>query len=196
MHLSSPEDPRNAATKAFEDPKYKTFVPDAAGFEAIAKGKWSPATEDASFRGGYRRYGAAKLFLIMMQHELQARLDTDPALSKICVLGIDPGPMITDMPRLAPWVIRVLVFKIIYPLVLYVKPENALVRATSRSASDVLEVAFGTGGELPKDRYYDGREPLETSKESKDVVKRELVWKETVKLASLKEGDTILTNWQ
>ncbi|KAF2503073.1 putative short-chain dehydrogenase [Lophium mytilinum] len=193
-----PKDPRNAVTKAFEKPEYKTFVSDAASFEAIAKGTWSPATEDASFRGGFRRYGASKLFVIMMQHELQARLNADAALSSICILGVDPGPMITGHQRLAPWVIRVLIFKIIYPALLYMSPNNGRVRPLSRSAGDVLEAAFGvgSGGELPKDKYFDGRAPLETSEESRDAAKRELVWKETARLAGLKEGETVLAHWQ
>ncbi|KAI0547062.1 putative short-chain dehydrogenase [Xylaria curta] len=193
-----PEDPRNVRGGAFNDPKYKTFVTDAASFHAIAKGEWSPASEDASFRGGFRRYGASKLFLIMMQHELQRRLDADPALSKICVLGLDPGTMISGLQKLAPWFIRVLLFKVIYPFVLYMNPDNGSVRPTSRSASDVLELAFRVedGVGLPKDMYFDGRTPLETSKESRDSAKRELVWVETVKLAGLKEGETILRKWE
>ncbi|KAI0868546.1 putative short-chain dehydrogenase [Hypoxylon argillaceum] len=193
-----PDDPRNVRGGAFNDPKYKTFISDATSFEAIAKGEWSPATEDATFRGGFRRYGAAKLFLIMMQHELQARLDADPALSRVCVLGLDPGTMISGLQRLAPWFIRVLLFKVIYPLVLYLNPDNGPVRPISRSASDTLELAFGAGegGELPKDKYFDGRIPLETGAESRDAAKRELVWAETVKLAGLKEGETVLSKWQ
>ncbi|KAL9109062.1 MAG: hypothetical protein Q9227_006302 [Pyrenula ochraceoflavens] len=193
-----PRDPRNARTKAFEDPRYRTIVSDTASFEAIAKGTWSPATEDASFRGGFRRYGAAKLFLIMMQHELQTRLNADAALNRICILGVDPGTMITGLQRLAPWVIRVLIFKVIYPIVMYLFPNNGPVRPPSRSADDVLEAAFGVGegGELPKDEYFDGRLPMETSEESRDVTKRKIVWKETARFASLKEGETVLSNWQ
>ncbi|KAI1345674.1 putative short-chain dehydrogenase [Xylaria sp. FL0043] len=193
-----PEDPRNVRGGAFNDPKYKSFISDAASFEAIAKGAWSPATEDASFRGGFRRYGASKLFLIMMQHELQARLDEDPALNKICILGLDPGTMISGLQRLAPWFIRVLLFKVIYPFVLYINPDNGPVRPTSRSASDTLELAFGGEEEddLPKDKYFDGRVPLETSTESKNPAKRELVWAETVKLTGLKAGETVLSKWQ
>ncbi|KAK2610239.1 hypothetical protein N8I77_003689 [Diaporthe amygdali] len=195
-------DPRNARTRAFVDPKYKTIVSDAAGFDAIAKGTWSPATEDAGFRGGFRRYAASKLFLVMMQHELQARLDADvnaAALGgRICVLGVDPGTMSSGMQRLAPWLIRVLLFQLIYPLVLYFNPDSRAVRAPRRSAGDVLEAAFGVGegGELPKDQYFDGRALVETGEESRDAVKRALVWRETVKLAGLKDGDTVLANWR
>ncbi|OTA56033.1 putative short-chain dehydrogenase [Hypoxylon sp. EC38] len=190
-------DPRNKVTKAFEDPKYKTFVSDAASFEAIAKGQWSPATEDASFRGSFRRYGASKFFLVMMQHELQTRLDADAALNKICIVGVDPGTMISGLQRSAGWFIRVFLFQVIYPIILYINP-NGPIRSTSRSAGDVLEAVFGVGegGELPKDKYFNGRVPLETSEESKDATKRQLVWKETVRLTSLKEGETVLANWQ
>jgi hypothetical protein len=92
VHLRSPKDPRAVRMKAFDDSRYKPFFSTAANFEEIAKGTWSRATEDASFRGGFRRYGAAKLFLIMMQHELQARLDTEGAPSKIRFVRVDREP--------------------------------------------------------------------------------------------------------
>lgn len=195
MQPTSPGDKRNANTGAFVEERYKTFLEDEAGFEAIAKGTWSPASEDAGFRGGYRRYGASKLFLIMMMHELQRRMDQDTTLKNICVLGIDPGTMISGMQRLAPWVIRVLIFKVIYPIVAYLNP-NGPVRPTPRSASDVLEATFGSdSADQPKDLYFNGRQPLETSAESRDGRKQKLVWTETAKLAGLKEGETILRDW-
>lgn len=172
--------------------KYKTFVNDEAGFDAIVKGTWSSAEEDPSFRSGFRRYGAAKLFLIMMVHELQRRMDQEATLKNICILGVDPGAMITGIQRLAPWVIRVLLFKVIYPIIVYINP-NGPIRPPRRSASDVLEAAFGSGsGLLPKGMYFDGTRPMETSTESRDARKRNLVWKETAKYAHLKAGDTIL----
>ncbi|KAK8112569.1 short chain dehydrogenase domain-containing protein [Apiospora sp. TS-2023a] len=203
-----PHDPRNASGRAFVDPKYQTIVTDADRFHAIAKGAWSPATEDAGFRGGYRRYGAAKLFQIMMQHELQARLDADPdpnLHSKVCVVGVDPGPMATGMQRLAPWVIRVLFFKVVFPMMAYLAPGRAFLNPTSRAAGDVLGAAGVGSGEasaeeegaaLPKDGYFQNGVPMETSEESRDGAKRALVWRETVKLTGLKEGETALVNWK
>lgn len=187
-------------TKAFTDERYKNLAPDdVAGFDAIAKGTWSSSTEDASYRSGYRRYGAAKLFLIMMMHELQQRMNQDSALKNVCVLGVDPGTMITGLQRHAPWFIRVFLFQIVYPLILYFKPDGGRIRPTGRSAADVLEAAVGAvdgAGGLPKDLYFDGREPFNTSAESRDAGKRRLVWTETVRYAGLKEGDTTLENWQ
>ncbi|KAI1804241.1 hypothetical protein F4811DRAFT_571426 [Daldinia bambusicola] len=70
---SQPHDPdgeRNAKTHAFEEEKYKASMDDEARFDTIAKGTWSSAQEDPSL-GGFRRYGASKLFIIIMIHELQ-----------------------------------------------------------------------------------------------------------------------------
>ncbi|KUJ19299.1 putative short-chain dehydrogenase [Mollisia scopiformis] len=193
-----PHDKRNERTHAFDEERYQTTVPDQATFEAIAKGTWSTAQEDPSWKSGYRRYGASKLFLVMMQHELQHRMDQDPALKNICILGVDPGTMITGLQRLAPWIIRVLIFKIVYPLILWWNP-NGPVNTTQKSAGHVLQAAFESGGvlgEFPRDLYLNGTELFETSAESKDVKARDLVWKDSVKFADLKEAETVLVNWK
>ncbi|KAI1850160.1 hypothetical protein JX266_004539 [Neoarthrinium moseri] len=196
----SPYDKRNVSTKAFIDDKYKTIIHHETSVKEIAQGNWSwgSAQEDQSFQGGTRRYGAAKLFLIMFQHELQRRLDRDPALTKICILGVDPGTMLTGLPRHAPWFIRVLIFQIIFPIIAALMP-NGPVRSTQLSASHVLGAAFDSTpdlGEYPRDRYLNGAESLETSAESRDVQKAEVVWKESVRLSQLKKDETVLVDWQ
>lgn len=141
----------------------------------------------------------------MMQHELQARLDAEPASTgelgrgNLCVVGVDPGAMSTGMQRLAPWVIRVLLFKVVFPLVAYLAPKRAFLVPTDRAAGRVLEAALGPaegGTALLKDKYFHEGVPMETSEESRDVEKRKMVWRETVKLAGLKEGDTDLRDWE
>jgi hypothetical protein len=133
------------------------FVSDAAKFEAAAKGTWSA---DTTSQGGFRRYAVSKLFLIMIQHELQERLNVDAVFNKVSVLGCDPSTIISGIVRLAPWLIRVFAFKMIYPVLLRVIPKRP-VRPTSAAADDVLEAAFGRAEEegLPKDRYFNGRKP-------------------------------------
>lgn len=173
---------------------------DEAGVEAVAKGSWSSAKEDPSFRGGFRRYGASKLCLIMMMYALQRRMDKDVTLNKVSILAVDPGTMITGLQRLGPWVIRVLIFGIIYPIIVRLFP-NGPVRTPQRSASDILDAAFASGlagadgDSSPKGLYFDGGKPLETSTEAKDTHKQELVWKETIKYTHMNEGETILSNW-
>lgn len=126
-------------------------------------------------------------------------MNNDPTLGNLAVMGVDPGTMISGMQRLAPWFIRVLLFQVIYPLVLYFQPNGETVRSPARGADDVLEAAFGDvgqGGSPPKDLYFNGRQLTETGPESKDTAKRQLVWSETVKYAGLKEGDTVLVDWK
>ncbi|KAI0110764.1 putative short-chain dehydrogenase [Nemania sp. FL0031] len=191
-----PFDKRNDSGGCFTNDRYKTIVQDEDSIEAIAKGTWSSAEEDPSWRGGFRRYGAAKLFLIMMMHELQRRLDRDPALNKVCTMGVDPGYMPTGLQRHAPWFIRVVIFKIVYPIVLWFSP-NGLVRSPSTSASQVLEAAtcMTPEGEVPKYAYYFDGQPIDTSSESKDVKKRDWVWKKSIGYAHLAQGETVLADW-
>ncbi|KAI0118251.1 putative short-chain dehydrogenase [Nemania sp. FL0031] len=188
-----PHDKRNESTGAFDEEKYKTVVQDQSVIDAIARGSWSSAEEDPSWKSGYRRYGAAKLFSIMMIHELQSRIDRDPVLNNVCILGVDPGTMTTGLQRHASWIIRVLIFQIIYPILAFIAP-NGLIRSTSKSATQVLNATFDTTV-LPKAGYYFDEKPFETSMESMDINKRGLVWKESVKYARLKGDETILSDW-
>lgn len=134
----------------------------------------------------------------MMIHELQQRLNEDTKLKNVCILGVDPGTMISGLQRHAPWFIRVVLFQVIYPLILYFKPNDGPVRPLWRSAADVLEAAVGAVGGAEgkaKGLYFDGREPFHTSAESRDAEKRHLVWTETVRYAGLEKGDTTLGHW-
>lgn len=134
----------------------------------------------------------------MMVHSLQQRLDRDPRLRKICVLGVDPGTMSTGLQRHAGWLIRVLLFRVIYPFVAWLRPDGP-VRTTERSARDVVRAAFDHGpglGEEPKGVYLDGAVPRETGQECRDVQKRDWVWKESVRLTGLKRDETALVDWR
>lgn len=80
-----------------------------------------------------------------------------------------------------------LLFRVVYP-------SRPLLEARRRAGA----VAGAVDGEDGRQEgsYFDGREPLETSAESMDMTKRELVWRETVRYTGLKEGDTILADWR
>lgn len=196
-HPPSPLDERNSDSKAFIEDQYKIVLPDEAAVGDIARGKWCSAQEDPSFRPAFRRYGAAKLCLVMLVPELQRRLDRDAALGRVCVLGVDPGRMSTGLARRAPWAIRVLVMRVLFPLLARLMPRGN-VRRPATSAAHVLAAAVGSGpglGESPKARYFNGREPWEMSAEARDAVKRDWVWKESVRDARLAEGETVLADY-
>lgn len=115
----------------------------------------------------------------MMIHSLQSRLNRDPRLNKRCVLGVDPGTMSPGLQRHATWMIRVLLFKVIYPFIAWLN-HTGPVRTTQRSTGDIVRAAFGHGaglGEEPKGVYLDRIIPLKTSEKARDVQKREWVRK-------------------
>lgn len=168
---------------------------------AIARGTWCSAKEAPDFRPAFRRYGAAKLFLVMMVHELQRRLGRDAALGEnVCALAVDPGRMSTGLALQAPWFVRVLVMQVLFPLPALLMPRGGNVRSPAAEAGHVLEAAGmgsgpGLGGEYPKARYFNGLEPWETSAEARDLVKRDWVRKESVRDAHLAEGETVLADF-
>lgn len=129
--------------------------------------------------------------------ELQRRLDTDPALSNICVLGVDPGSMPGNLTRRGPWYIRLLMFKLIMPLLAplmaWLNP-NGPFRTLRLGAADVIAGAF-RGSPPPKGGYFYGSRVEEMTAEAQDVKKRERLWVETVGYTGLKEGETSLEKW-
>lgn len=67
-------------------------------------------------------------------------------------------------------------------------------RSPKKSAGDVLWACFDekTLGEYPKAVFLDGSKNAEISKESKDVEKQRALWVDNLKLAGIKDGDTVL----
>jgi hypothetical protein len=86
---------------------------------------------------------------------------------------------------------------VLAPLITWFMP-NGAVRTPYKSAGDVLRCAFDTKelGEYPKALYLNGTLPLEPSKEAKDEGKTGMLWKDSIRYTGMKEGDTVLKNWQ
>ncbi|KAH8760594.1 putative short-chain dehydrogenase [Diaporthe sp. PMI_573] len=98
------QDKRNDAGGQYLGEKWQTIFHDNT--EPIARGTWSTTKEDPSFRGGFRRYGAAKLCQVMMMPELQRRIDLDPVLSNISkssggliAAAFDSNPTLGERPK-------------------------------------------------------------------------------------------------
>ncbi|KAI0837146.1 NAD(P)-binding protein [Hypoxylon sp. FL0890] len=68
-----------------------------------------------------------------------------------------------------------------------VRRHPAVFRTSNRSAGDVVAIMFGNGAEAVQ---------AEMSTEARDKGKRQMVWKDSVGYAKLKEGDTALMNWK
>ncbi|KAF2829101.1 putative short-chain dehydrogenase [Ophiobolus disseminans] len=202
--VHDPQDKGNKINKAFEEEPWKHVLADASSesVESIAKGTWAASPDDPAQDPrelyGIRRYGAAKLFQIMMIPELQRRLDSEPNLNKISVLGVDPGMMPTTITvGTLNWLVR-FIFSVVARVANVLSP-NGFLRLPRKSAGDVLAAAFETTlpiGKQPKGLYLNGNTPKEMSDEAKDTEKRITVWRASLQYAKLREGETCLTDWQ
>ncbi|KAI1324024.1 NAD(P)-binding protein [Xylariaceae sp. FL0255] len=197
-YLSNPYDDFNKGSQGgqYDDEKWKTML--SGGIEQIATGNWSPCGEGNPVHAGLRRYGAAKLCLAMMIGELQERLDRDPLLNRVAILGCDPGWMAASISRrhqmypfmriVMPWVAGFLS---------WLQP-HGMYRTPARSAKDVMAVAIDMsqtdGGNL-KGVYFKGAVRAEVSAEAQDFGKRKMGWKGSVGYAGLQHGETLLQHW-
>ncbi|KAI1084622.1 NAD(P)-binding protein [Whalleya microplaca] len=197
-------DPRNKMApfeNMYVPEEFHEIFKDPKNIESIAKGSWGASREiphdpDA----GIRRYGASKLSEIMMMRELSYRLPKDPELSGISVLSVDPGAMPSSLTRRGTWFLRVLIpilMQLLAPIMTWWSP-NGDVRTTWKSAGDVVRACFDTKdlGQYPNGVYLNGSAVADISPEAKDKEKTTLLWRESLRYAGVKEGDTILTNWR
>ncbi|KAH7380561.1 putative short-chain dehydrogenase [Phaeosphaeria sp. MPI-PUGE-AT-0046c] len=202
--VHDPQDRSNSINKAFEEEPWQRILADASkdSVESIAKGTWAASPDDPAQDPrelyGIRRYGGAKLFLIMMISELQCRLDSDANLNMISILGVDPGIMPTNITvGTLNWVVRIM-FSLLARVFNLVLP-NGLIRMPHKSAGDVLAAAFGTSSPIgmhPKSLYLSGDVPKEMSDEAKNAEKRTSVWRASVQYSKLRQGETCLIDWQ
>jgi hypothetical protein len=131
---------------------------------------------------------------------VQRRLDTDPRLSNISALSMDPGAMPgTGISRAAPLIPRLFMkfMGLILGDVNYLFPSVPF-RSPQKSANDLYRACFDEKqlGIHPKAVTLDGNKRNVTSEESRDQNKQEELWEKSVKLAGLKEGDTLLSHWK
>ncbi|KAI1849853.1 hypothetical protein JX265_013556 [Neoarthrinium moseri] len=198
----NPDDWLTGAIGTYKHPddKWRPFIT-GENIDQIAFGTWSTKADDPSTRNGLRRYGAAKFCLVTMISELQRRLDLDPLLHRITTVGVDPGSMASPagVARRTDWFARNIVHGILMPMMGYILmwlyPEsNGKMRTTSRSARDVMRGAMDVS--VAKGAYFDGTALAETAEEAKDVRKREMIWRDSVRYTQLKEGETMLQHWK
>ncbi|KAI1736454.1 NAD(P)-binding protein [Xylaria scruposa] len=197
-HIHDPYDDFNYGSMGgqYDDERWKTILGDS--IDTISKGTWSARGEGTAAHAGLRRYGASKLCLAMMIGELQQRLDQDPLLNCITILGIDPGWMATQISRRHPmaWAVSI-IMPWVAGLLSWLQP-SGMYRTPSRSAKDVVAAAFDIGwisGTDAKGTYFKGAVRTDVSAEARDIEKRKMVWKGSVKYAALQHDDTVLQHW-
>lgn len=135
---------------------------------------------------------------------MQERFDRDPVLSNLSILGVDPGGMATNLLRRGNfWFAHPIAAKVITTPLSYVWSmfeSNSLMRPVSKSAKDVLRAALDDApaplSEHPKGLYFNGDAPMLQGAEARDPAKTSALWRDSVILTDIKEGDTVLEAWR
>ncbi|KAK7514504.1 oxidoreductase [Phyllosticta citriasiana] len=150
---------------------------------------------------GMRRYGRSKLCLVMFMHALRRRLDANPDLSNIWIVGVNPGTMIHGnlLSKVPSTLLRAVGGPIVQAynqVMAHIKP-NGMWRTTSKSAADVVRAALDLGekglGENFKDSYMNGSELAKADETADDPAKQEELWDRSLAFVQLKESETVLT---
>ncbi|TVY83950.1 hypothetical protein LSUE1_G003333 [Lachnellula suecica] len=181
-YTHDPLDGNNDGLAYYKRDEFKTLFKDT---EILAKGV---EYDDDAWKAGMRRYGTSKLLMVMFLYELQRRLSSDPALSAIAVLALDPGGMAgTGIARDAPPLIRFLtgpfgVF--LQEILVWFSPDGQL-RPPRKSGADLLAACFDEEylGKSPKGVYLNGSERAESSVESRNEGKQQGLWEDSLGLA-------------
>ncbi|TVY85589.1 WW domain-containing oxidoreductase [Lachnellula suecica] len=186
-------DPRNDGVAAYNGEEYKILWRDP---EVLSKGV---VYKDDAYKAGMRRYGTSKLLLVMFMYELQRRLNSDPDLSKISVLSLDPGAMGgTGLLRDSTVYARFLSTLLYYgqPIAVRLDP-NGMFRTPKKSGHDLLLACFDDEYlmEYPKAVYLNGSVRATPSAEAGDAENQEKLWAESLKFAGIGKGDTALDSF-
>ncbi|KAJ4397734.1 hypothetical protein N0V93_001969 [Gnomoniopsis smithogilvyi] len=191
--MHDPDDPR--IMPGIYTSEYRPIFA-SGSIKPLAKGLWSTPEQDPTAASGLRRYGASKLCQVAMMIELQRRLDATPALSRVCVSGIDPGGMPSGIMRRASFlqgtVINNIVGSLLAPIMTWWSP-NGILRTPAKSAADILHILTLTGvSHNIKGAYFNGSEGATPSQEARDRKTGQMIWEESMELAGMVEGETAL----
>lgn len=106
----------------------------------------------------------------------------------------------TGLTKTSPLFIRFLTL-ILLPLMqgisVWLSP-NGFMRPPWKSAADLMLASFDEKylGQHPKAVYLDGSEKATPAAEARDEKKQKQLWEESIKIARVRDGDTVLKNWQ
>ncbi|KAL2836326.1 hypothetical protein BJY01DRAFT_252055 [Aspergillus pseudoustus] len=167
-----PNHPANDSVGMFKDKQWKILLHDTHG---LAKGTWSSARDDSSFKAGFRRYGAGKLCEIMMMRHAErtyaswiegfgGRRDSRAAGSSSSITADE-----------SKW------------------GNSDNVKVCGRCSSRIFDSK--SLGEMPKALYLNGTDVTQPSPEARDMVKQGMLWRDSITYANLQQGETTLSDW-
>ena len=169
------------------DPAQKTRLPDAIynSAEELAQ-----PTKETEKYAGRQRYATSKLCNVMWTYALHRRLERASG-KKWTVNAFDPGLMPgTGLVREAPALLRIFWYTImprtIWLLRLLVSPNIHLAKD---SGAALARLAVGDDVKGVSGKYYEGNEPVASSKDSQVVEKQEDLWHWTVRRVAKDENE-------
>ncbi|KAF4963027.1 hypothetical protein FSARC_8937 [Fusarium sarcochroum] len=140
---------------------------------------------------GFQRYGNTKLANVMFMHDLNSKLEKTPGLSGMTAITMDPAGMVdsraTSVQKLH---IRIL-FGIVSLLLPLLKHVTSSVRPSVEAGRDLAEISVGDSFK-GRSGYFVGLRRDEETAASKDVEKRDALWRACWEWAGLKKEDTVL----
>ncbi len=169
------------------DPAQKSGLPDAIynSAEELAQ----PTKETQKYEGR-QRYATSKLCNILWTYALQRRLEKTPG-KKWTVNAFDPGLMPgTGLARDASAIVQFIWHKIlprtIWLLRLLISPN---IHLPQESGASLARLAVRDDVKGVSGKYYEGRNPIPSSKDSQVVEKQEELWEWTVRRVAKDENE-------
>ena len=106
----------------------------------------------------------------------------------------------TGLVKDAPWIIMILLHYVLGSVISFItwlQPHGSY-RTPWKSAGDLLAASFDEKeyGRHPQGLYLDGSTKVQAAREAMDKQKQKALWVASLKMACLKDGDTVLEDWQ
>ncbi|KAL2060362.1 hypothetical protein VTL71DRAFT_9757 [Oculimacula yallundae] len=149
---------------------------------------------------GQRRYALSKILLEVWMYELQRRLDADPSLKNISVLGHDPGWIgSTDIVRNGSTSLQFIFSTLrIIAKFTWLFSSNPMIRTAELNGRFLLTLCFDKEkfGEYPKAKYVDGGVLYKTVPEAENEKLQGELWEKSLEFVGLKGEETVLKEWK
>ncbi|CAF9938320.1 MAG: hypothetical protein ALECFALPRED_007600 [Alectoria fallacina] len=169
------------------DPAQKSGLPDAiySSAEELAQ----PTRETEKYQGR-QRYATSKLCNVMWTYALQRRLEKAPG-KKWTVNAFNPGLMpgtglTRDYSAIVQFISNHILPRTIWLLRLLISPN---VHLPEDSGASLARLAVGDDLKGVSGKYYEGQNPIPSSKDSEVVEKQEDLWEWTVKRIAKDESE-------
>ena len=141
------------------------------------------------------------ILTVYSRFELQRRLATSRQLSNISVVSVDPGAMpntglVKDASKFIQFMLHYVLGSVV-AIITWLRP-NGDYRTPWKSAGDLLNASFNEKdyGKHLRALYLNGTDKAEAGAEARNEQYQKELWTVSVRMAGLKEGDTVLENWQ